>query len=53
MQVGLSLGKPPGPGYLHFKSHLTEGFAARSLKTGAPLVYLSSLQAIKYLTEGL
>lgn len=32
-------------------SHFIEGFAARFLKIGALLVYLSGLQVIKYLTE--
>lgn len=35
------------------KIHFTEGFADRFFKIGALLVYVSGLQVIKYLTEGL
>lgn len=58
MQVGLSLGKPSRsrPFALQKKkkkNHFIEGFAARFFKIRALLVYVSGLQVIKYLTEGL
>lgn len=58
MQVGLSLGKPTRSRLLMLpekkkKIHFTEGFADRFFKIGALLVYVSGLQVIKYLTEGL